>query len=233
MDIQHEKLIKDLCTELSECNTVIGIILFGSIADGSNHKKSDIDLYIIGENEHDRVTTHFRNEIFIQIQWRSFIDFQSKIVKRTRIKPISLTGKILYDPTSQITRYIEKGKVIAKQGPFPLSNDEINKSRLYITEELGCIDHLIEVKKNVQAHLSIDDTLFELLSLYYNYNNWWWPIKKNMINDLIALDQDIGMIGEQIILSSDIMEKNSLLKDLSGQILPLVGGELRELEIYF
>ena len=85
---------------------------------------------------------------------RSFKDYKENILKRTRNKPITLTGKIIHDSSLKISAYFEKARKITEEGPLALSSKEIDTIRLFTTEELENIYSNIENKNFISSLLS-------------------------------------------------------------------------------
>ncbi|AZR73001.1 hypothetical protein BBF96_06085 [Anoxybacter fermentans] len=230
---KFEKVIDQICKELQQRDNLVGIILFGSLAKGNYHKGSDIDLYVVGEDEKDRVTFFYREGIPVQLLWRSVEDFKKKILKPTRDIPMGLIGKILYDPTGMIQKYMEKSRKLADQGPKPLTDHEKIMIRATLSQDMEIINGLLDKGKTAEAVILMNDLLLEAISAYYDIKKWWMPKRKHLISDLKNHHPDLGTLAEKIILETNPKEKFKKLYKLRNIVLDLMGGELKEFEIIF
>lgn len=152
--------------------------------------------------------------------------------KVNREHPICKHGKILYDPTGLINEYFAKINSKIKV-PKPLSNNEKLLLQATLSQDLDIIEGLLEKGKVAEAIILMNDLTLEAINAYYDIYKLWMPSKKPIITDFKHHNLEFGEIAEQVILESCPSKKFPYLKRLRDKILDLVGGELREYEIYF
>ncbi len=226
-----DRLLDDIIRRLLENYDLNGIILFGSHAKGQAHSKSDIDLYVVGDDYQEKTSFYYYNNVPIQILWRSIDNFKEKMFKSTRGKPIYLTGEILYDKTGLIREYFDKAKKDNSEKPKKLSEKEKYLLKISLSTELETIEGLIEIKNYSGAKLLINDLLIDGISLFYDINNWWFPSKKNIITDFINRNNNYGQICESILLSNNLKESYKSLKIFVNAVLEKCNGKLNSYEI--
>ncbi|MBU5439210.1 nucleotidyltransferase domain-containing protein [Tissierella sp. MSJ-40] len=229
----YENALEKVCEELKSDKSIAGIILYGSLAKGNNHKYSDIDLYVVKEDEKDKTTFFFEDTVPIQISWRSVESFKSKFNKRTRGVPMGLVGKILYDPSGLIGEYMEKSRLKADEGPAALSEQEKLIIRSILSQDLKTVEGLIENGKLAGAVTLITEILFEALSGYYDVRKWYMPTNKHLIEDLKLREKEIGELAEQVMLCPSVSEKLDKLSKIKDIVLNEMGGEVKEYEIFW
>ena len=221
-----------MCERLKRKENLIGIILYGSLAKGNFHNFSDVDLYVVGKEEKERVSSIYVEDVPVQILWRSIEQFEQKMQKINREHPISKHGRILYDPTGFIKEYFAEINSKVKF-PKPLSKNEKLLLQATLSQDLDIIKGLLEKGRVAEAIILMNDFTVEAINAYYDVQKLWMPGKKHIITDFKQQNLEYGEIAEQVILASFPSKKLSHLERLRDKILDLMGGELREYEIYF
>lgn len=230
----HERVINIVCEELKARKDVMGIILFGSLATGDFHKYSDVDLYVVVNQKTDKVSCFVKEGITVQIQWRGLIDFKEKIMKQTRNKPVSLTGKILYDPSGIIEKHLKKSaEFLENKGPKPMSEEEKLMVQISLSGDIKTVKGLLEKGNQAGAVLLMNDLLLQALDVFYDHRGWWNPGKKRVIGDLKKRDYTLGCTAEKVILSNSLDERLKSLIKVRNIVLEILGGSKEEYEIGF
>ena len=234
METKWSHIIEQVVMELKKNPAIKGIILFGSLAQGKPHSYSDIDLYVIGEKQKDRVTCQMIEGVPVQIQYRSVEDFKVKILKKTRSKPLCLTGKILYDPTGLVDENFKLAREYAlRDGPLKMSEEEIKMGQISLSQDVKSVRGLNEQGNFSGAVILMQELLIQALDLYYDYNSWWRPQNKQLIEDLKERDPEMGKTAEGVLIGKKIEDKMENLTEIREQILGILGGEIGEYELEF
>lgn len=177
MTIKHTEVIEEVLNKLKEQENVIGVLLFGSLANKTSHAYSDIDLFVVGHNELHRTECFNQNGIQVQIIWRSPNLFKDKIMIRTRTYPISNSCKILYDKSGEILEIVELSKKQIDLGPIKLSKQE-KISKLVKSNNLGVLAESIIMETDINKKMDIFRRFRkEILDIYgseiSNYELMW------------------------------------------------------------
>lgn len=222
-------MVQAVCAELKSVPGLTGIILFGSLARDGGHRYSDINLYCIGEGQKERLECFERQGIPVQVLWRSPEDFQTKLKKRTRSRPLALTGRVLYDAQDMIQKKIDAaGKKAKEQGPRPLSSEEKTMIQLALTQDIKGIDGLLEQSNEAGALVLTQDLLVQALDILYDGHRWWKPATKYLIQDCKEKDPRLGEEAEGVLLASSWQERLEYLYCIRERALRFLGGEKRE-----
>lgn len=228
IDEKYNGALNSALEKLIKRPNIIGIILFGSIAKGRAHSFSDIDMYVVGEEEKDRTERFLIEDIPIQVQWRSVSDFIRKLANPKRVKPVLCEGIIIYDPDNFLKKYVKLSKEIFKKGPEPLNVRERTLLRAKLSDGLFEINGLIANNKNEAVQLVMDELLFETLIGYYELNCWWRVSRKNIFDDLLKKDEDMASKVRNYLFTYDISQRKEMLQEIVNTVLSIAGGELKE-----
>ena len=234
MERKWKHIIDKVVSEYKTNPDIQGIILFGSLAEGNPHFYSDIDLYVIGQREKDRATCRIVDGVPVQAQYRSVEDFQEKIQKQTRSKPLCLTGVILYDPTGLVKENFELAREKAlTEGPKKMAREEIKMGQIALTQEINSIKGLEEKGNNSGAVILMQELLIQALDIYYDFHSWWRPENKHLVEDLKKRDSRMGNSAERVLIGSSLENRRKNLTVIRDKVLELLGGEISEYELEF
>ena len=116
----HKKIIKEAVDEKKKDPKVVSILLFGSLARGTAHKKSDVDIEIIYDGGRYRDISEKRYGIKVDFEFWP----KNKLLKRIEKYPFLsypyLEEKILYDPTGFAKEIKDKLRAYFKKNPAAL-----------------------------------------------------------------------------------------------------------------
>ena len=95
----HNKIIKEVINEKKKDPKVISLLLYGSLARGTAHKESDVDIEVVYDCERYKDVSERRYGVKVDFEiWP-----KKKLIKRIENYPFLsypyLEEKILYDPT--------------------------------------------------------------------------------------------------------------------------------------
>lgn len=228
---KFDNTINSICETIKTQDFVIGIVLFGSIAKGTYHSASDIDLYVFCKKEMDKEVFLYKNEIPVHVRYSYIESFKDNIMIKSRRLPDVLGNKVYYDPTNVIHEYLEKSRVLIEQGPLLLSNDEKTILRGLLHSEPQIVKGMIEAGRKAEAVLLMNEILNSAISAYYDANTWWMPNNNTLIGEIKKLDAEMGGIAENIILENDPRMKLEKLINFCNSVLEVMGGPLLEYEI--
>jgi predicted nucleotidyltransferase len=117
----HQKIIKEVIAERKKDPKVVSILLFGSLARGTAHKDSDVDIEIIYDGGQ---YLDFDEEMYgIKVDYEVWP--KKDLLERVRKKPFTsypyLSEKILYDPTGFAKEMKKRLKKYFRENPEALN----------------------------------------------------------------------------------------------------------------
>jgi len=119
--LKHQKIIKEIIKEKKKDPKVISILLYGSFAKGTFHKKSDIDIEIIYKSKNYKTSHEIIEGIKIDYEFWPKEKLLNKLKKYPFLCYPYLSEKILYDPKNfakklknKIKTYFKRNQKIGK-----------------------------------------------------------------------------------------------------------------------
>ena len=231
MTRKHYEVIEKVVNKLKEQENVIGIVLFGSLANETSHTYSDIDLFVIGHNELHRTESFNQDGIQVQIIWRSPNLFKEKIMIRTKTYPISNSCKILYDKSGEISEVVELSKKQMKLGPIKLTEQEKISKLADLSIEYYTIKGIIENGNIAAAIHMINELVIVGIELYYDTKGHFLLSLKHLISDLKLKSNNLGMLAESILMETEVNKKMDMFYRFRKEILDIFGGEISNYEL--
>lgn len=226
MTLKHTEVIEKVLNKLKKQENVIGVLLFGSLANKTSHSYSDIDLFVVGHNELHRTECFNQDGIQVQIIWRSPKLFKDKIMIRTRTYPISNSCKILYDKSGEILEIVELSKKQIDLGPIKLSEQEKISKLADLSIEYYTIKGIIDNGNIATAVHMINELVIVGIELYYDMKGYFLLSQKHLISDLKLKSNNLGVLAESIIMEIDIYKKMDIFSRFRKEILDIYGGEI-------
>lgn len=106
----HLKALNKIRQSLESDDNALALILFGSVATGKYHQKSDIDLMIIYQEFSPwyEFTTDFVDNIKVGFSRWSLEKWQESLINQPYRKYVFTTAKILFDKTGKAYLWQEK-----------------------------------------------------------------------------------------------------------------------------
>lgn len=228
---KHTEVIEEVLNKLKKQENVIGVLLFGSLANETSHAYSDIDLFVVGHNELHRTECFNQDGIQVQIIWRSPNLFKDKIMKRTRTYPISNSCKILYDKSGEISEIVELSKKQIELGPIKLTEQEKISKLSDLSIEYYTIKGIIENGNIATAIHMINELVMVGIELYYDVKGYFLLSQKHLIADLKLKSNNLGVLTENILMETDINKKMNIFHRFRKEILDISGGEIFNYEL--
>ena len=117
MVLKHHKILKEIIKEKKKDPRVVSILLFGSLAKGTAHSKSDIDIEIIYKRGKWKETQEHIGGIKIDYEYWPKKKLMTKLNSKPYLCYQYLSERILYDPKGfakkikkQARNYFNKNK---------------------------------------------------------------------------------------------------------------------------
>jgi len=225
--------VKELVKTLSQEPDTVGLLLLGSLTTGDLHRNSDIDLMVV-KNDSDNITYgKVVNGINVQLLQRSLSDYKIKMLKVPRQRPLSFSAKVLYDPSGEITDYLNQAKALLDDGPMSLSDQERLIKRIILTDEVNTAKGLLESGRMASARLLIYDVVKAGIDLYYDIKGHFIVSPKILFDDFKRHDEGLGKMAEEIVLANDMELAIERLEIFRQVILDLCDGPVETYELRF
>lgn len=209
----------------------IAVVLFGSVARAEVSPRSDLDLLVLMPHEIQPYRRSY-NEYgwFIEI-WVVSQRYAEETVRRPdrNQNPVTLTayseGIILKDEQDFASSLQQKARAILKEGPPPLTNQEIDTYRYVLTDWL---DDFLDTSQYGQAVLIAHDLTVKAAEFMVALHRRWIGERRWLYRALQDIDHPLaGQLTEQLIGFYKTGKKDDLASHVEA-ILALKGGRLYE-----
>ena len=216
---EQRDTIEILKTEGEEDNSIIGIILCGSLADGTSSEYSDVDIYVVVKddewNRRKILKDYYWGKILDETHYPSPVD--GKIVNIDFIRKIGTSGteaiqntfknvELIYCTDPKLAEAIQKidvNHIIDKP-------EKINKYyALMKSNRFKADDDLTNI---FQIKQCIIDTVYFACRLVLAKNNLLFPCKKNMDRTLKECINKPTKFIEQMHETLEVLTIESLIK---------------------
>lgn len=201
--------------------TIESIILTGSMVHCKCHKKSDVDLFVVVEEnlEFIRHVSFKKGERLIQVRVCSFNKFLKDCMTHERRRPAAYACKILYERGGRCRKAIEDSEIFLKKGPKKISEKELVKMTHIIKNELSTIRGLIHSNKVIPATLLINQVIMMIIDYYNGVNGYWISNNNYLFDELKEHNSEMFFQIKNIILSNDLKKKSNDLQILCSMAI--------------
>lgn len=231
---KFKKVLNQVISEYESNENIIGLLLFGSLAKGTEHSRSDIDLMAITKESEDKTTNKLYGDIAVQTIWRSKEDFRLKTSKRTRFAPASKSYKILIDKESWIEEFLKSDNVKNTwKEPLLLTERENLLKSTDFSSSLDTIKGLNEHGKCIETEMFIYDYIYLALELLYDNQKWFLKSKKYIIEDLKSKSPEVWGLVREIYYSESVDNKVDNFEKFYYRINKMIGQVPKEFTIYW
>lgn len=231
---KFKKVLNQVISEYESNENIIGLLLFGSLAKGTEHSRSDIDLMAITKESEDKTTNKLYGDIAVQTIWRSKEDFRLKTSKRTRFTPASKSYKILIDKESWIEEFLKSDNVKNTwKEPLLLTERENLLKSTDFASSLDTIKGLNEHGKCIETEMFIYDYIYLALELLYDNQKWFLKSKKYIIEDLKGKSPEVWGLVREIYYSESVDKKVDNFEKFYYRINKMIGQVPEEFTIYW
>lgn len=226
--MNHQELVEVMQKELYSDDTILALVLCGSVARHEEKPNSDIDLLVINNKSFYQLRQIIRNGIKVEL-----IETPLENLKNRGMGGETVTGRmladgiILFDKTSEIENLIAKAKDIVKESPpIPSShNDElwVSRKRREITE----IYHdLLNAGDEIHFNYIASSLMSSAIPLLFENNKWWFQPRKKTLDYLKSQYMEYKNIETLLNPVCSLAEKRNAAKLLVETVLKPHGGIL-------
>lgn len=119
MTMNHLEVLNKIKQNLEKDSNALALLVFGSVASGNYHTKSDIDLMVIYQEFSPgyEFTTNSVDNIKVGFSRWSLEKYEASLTQRPYRKYIFTTAKILFDKTEKVHLWQEKIINYFKENP--------------------------------------------------------------------------------------------------------------------
>ena len=220
------KLIKEICNDLLAGKRIEGlvveaIILTGSFVHKQIHEQSDIDIFVVVQDnmEYIRHIVYYKEKKLIQLRVCPYDKFVEKCLSYERKRPAAYACKVLYDSSGQCTKVIAESRRFLEWGPKIMEPQLQEKLKNTIKNEMSTLEGLISAENYLSALLLIDDLICMNIDYYNNKNGYWMTNNNYLFSELKNHNEGIYSLAKSIILDSDIDMKVRNLKELCNLVI--------------
>jgi predicted nucleotidyltransferase len=213
----HMDLVKTILEGCFSKNEIIGLMLIGSVARGDACPDSDLDLYFLLENGHNKkFNSEVQSNILIEYKYADFEQVKRNLEKNPMEIYSFLDGRILFDKKG----LLEQLKIIAQQKykNYSIPGKEVKAISHWLKSSLIKINAALKVKDEFKASYVVSTSTWVMLEGIWAVNNKpippsgaIWAHIKELPNRLTNLDEllnnvFLGNAAERIVSSINIIE---------------------------
>jgi len=204
----------------------VGAIIFGSVAEGTSNKNSDLDVKVIIDEDnsctninHPVIDGYKLDITFVSIdQLRKQTD--SELQKDWGRSPNLATALIVFDKTGELHRL--KTHALKAEPPRYTENDhQFAQFMLYHANDK--VARGLEVDP-LSSLYSMHANIGEVLKIHYKLNKRWWVSSKKIMSDLDGWDKPLAKLLRQFVSISDVKEKYAVWTKIVDYIVRPLGG---------
>lgn len=213
---------------LKNDQTVVGVLLVGKGATATEETfeaLNDIDLIVLtSTGAKNRRIVKKIDGVDIDMSYLP-VQFVETVLNEKILLWIEIlaSGKIVY--SQDIDSLIETSKRIWQKGPDPLSDLKKDYWSFYLTNGLEDIRN--RLNDDAMAKYLMVDWLSSMMGVMFKVHQQFIPLKKKRwIGQIKALDVVVGILVEDVLLTSDTMKQFELIEVLFKKITDALGGPI-------
>lgn len=222
----HEDLINKLVKEHSHKDNVIGIVLYGSHALGTARPDSDVDLYIITNNQEKWMQRRVIDGVAVGLNMMSQETAARKIIYRLdpSLYRSFKEGKILYSSDPSIEHLKKVAEEMFKLGGHPTTELSRMFKRKRFANLLEDLERLVKEDDPVIALYTMNFTFNQALESYYKFTRWTRTKRTYVMKELKEGDKFLYKLCNEYLQENNLKWKYKCLKKIVKYILEPHGG---------
>jgi predicted nucleotidyltransferase len=197
---------------------VKGIIASGTIIRGNPDSTSDLDIYVINQNQQrQRIQRRFHSfpaEIFINpvSAIRGYFETETKTARPLTAHMLA-TGFVILDQDSVIEELRAEARRILADGPQP----NPVKLRFMRYGAATLLEDAVDVleKAPASANLIFTRAVYQMLHFAFLKANRWLPRDKDLINTTLELNPQLGTMTKAFFEAAATEQKHQLARQIA------------------
>jgi predicted nucleotidyltransferase len=183
--------------ELKQKPGVLGVLLFGSWAQGNNRPDSDVDLVVILKEGYKRAVEYRNRQVFEIIYTTADAAFEYWSVHRDDGASLWEVAKILHDKDGTMQRLEGRVKELLSAGKKPIETSELGHLRFDIEDQLKYVE-IISDSDPTTANLMLTSKVNALAELFFDIRQMWTPAPKQRLAIIREIDPDFHSLLQQL-----------------------------------
>ena len=181
---------KTFLAQLEKEPRVLGVILFGSWARGTNRPDSDVDLVVLVQEGYRRTIERIGQQVFEVIYVTEDAAFQFWKNHPDECAGVWEVAKILPDRDGTVARLEQRARRIVQGGKRAIDQDELKQRRFDAEDQIAYAER-IAVSDPATARLVLANKVFELTATYFDVRGRWTPGPKVRVATIRASDREV------------------------------------------
>lgn len=199
--------------------TVLGVILAGSVGRGTPDLNSDLDLYVLVAEPHRRRLSRWfagvPTEIFLNPASRIRRYFEEETANGTAsaIEMVA-TGHLVYDTGAQYAELASEARRVLEAGPM-IPADVLARSRYAPADTIENAVDLIDRDRpmaKVLAHVAV----FDAMRTRFLVEGAWIPRSKDLLSSIRLIDPAAGALVDDFTTTHSIETARLAVEILTG-----------------
>lgn len=213
---KEEKLQK-FTEQLASDENTLAVILFGSQARGDSTDESDIDLVVILKEGYERRVEFFDGQAFeiIYTTEEAAVDYwhanMADAVSLWRV------AQVLFDRDGIGERLKRVGAEFCEQKSPEVSESTFKHLRFDAEDALRSAERFKD-SDPAKASYILYHKVAGLMGLFFDLKGMWKPATKQRLEEIDALDPELGKLFRDFFLASDLDQRIVLVKEITARI---------------
>lgn len=199
--------------------------IFGSVAEGTSSKKSDLDVKVIVDKDSpcENINHPTFDDYKLDITFRSFSqiqDFTEDEIKKGEREPNLVRGVILFDKTGELTKLQNRVRSIQ---PAKYSTKDYQFVQFMLYHANNKVERVL-IDDQAASLYSMHANIGEVLKIHFKLNGKWWVSSKNVLESLNEWDKPLAKLVEQFVSTANVQDKFGYWSSIIDHATKPMGG---------
>lgn len=223
MILQIKNIIKKYLATIEDDDT--SVLIFGSALNSDWTDVSDIDIFLISDNQKTSVSHKYIDGITLEIQKDNFSQLMQDLesergnLKNRNLATMIATAKVLKSSNNEQMQTLQQKAEEILDSPTKYSKEDETAWRESIEDYLSKCEK--DLKRNDAVAFQLDSTyvMQNLLDLFFAKHNSYLPQPKQLKKHLKDLDSDFAKLFEEFSRANTLLDRLKFLSELYTEIL--------------
>lgn len=209
--------IQKFLEELKQRPDVVGVIMFGSWARGTNRPDSDVDLVVILTEGYRRTVERRDGQDFEIIYTTEKSAFEYWESHKDDAAGLWAVAKVLYDKDETIEGLRNKIQKVLEEGKKPIDSYQLGQFRFDAEDILKYVEQIV-VTDSATADFILTNKVFALTELFFDIRQKWTPAPKQRLAQIKEVSPELHALLVEFYGDKNLKERLGIAK----KIIPIV-----------
>lgn len=199
--------------------------IFGSVAEGNAHNKSDLDIVVIVNraNPCENVNHPIIDSVKLDLSFIDFAKFKVRTIKQVEHedrKPQLQKSLIVFDKTGELTKLKRE---ISKTKPKKCPQKDFQWVQFMLYHADNKVSRVL-YDDPISSLYSMHANIGEVLKYHYKLNGKWWVSSKKILADLDDWDKPLAELLKDFVRTADASKKYECWTAIIDHVSASMGG---------